>query len=62
MFLLFLFVMPEMLGTLAIMLGAYTWKRERGNRGLYVLLIGIACMLMGLYFTTYFISESLIPS
>jgi hypothetical protein len=56
-----LFVVPEIFGSIAIILGAYTWKKEQGNRGLYVLILGIICMLVGLYFTAYFILGDLLP-
>lgn len=49
-----LFVLPELLGSLAIIMGAYVWRREAGerNRGLGVVILGILCMLVGLYFTS----------
>jgi len=58
-----LFVVPEVFGSAAIILGAYTWRREQNsNRGLYVLVLGIAFMLVGIYFTAYFGLFDLIPS
>lgn len=52
-----LFIVPEIFGSVAIILGAYTWKMERDdsrNRGLIVLILGIICMIVGIYFTSYF--------
>lgn len=57
-----LFIVPEIFGPVAIVLGAYTWKREEGNRGLYVLIFGIVCMLVGIYFTSFFALVDLISS
>jgi hypothetical protein len=48
-----LFVFPEIFDSVAIVLGAYAWKRQQGNSGLYVVILGIACMLIGLYFTAF---------
>jgi len=49
-----LFILPELLDSLAIVVGAYVWRREagEGNRGLGVVILGILCMLVGLYFTS----------
>lgn len=49
-----LFVFPELLCSLSIIMGAYLWKREaeKRNRGLGVVILGIICMLVGLYFTS----------
>lgn len=57
-----LFVLPEILCSAAIILGAYAWKREQGNRGLYIVILGIVCMLVGLYFTALFLLGDLLPS
>ena len=58
-----LFFVSEIFGAAAIILGAYTWKREQGNRGLYVLIFGIICMLVGIYFTAYpLLIDLLLPS
>lgn len=57
-----LFIVPEIFGPVAIVFGAYTWKMEQGNRGLYVLIFGIICMLIGIYFTSIFALIDLIPS
>jgi hypothetical protein len=48
-----LFLMPEIFCSIAIILGAYEWKRELGpsNRGLVIVVVGIICMLIGIYFT-----------
>jgi hypothetical protein len=49
-----LFFLPELLDSLAIVVGAYLWRREagEGNRGLGIVILGILCMLVGLYFTS----------
>jgi len=49
-----LFFLPELLDSLAIVVGAYVWRREAGerNRGLGIVILGILCMLVGLYFTS----------
>jgi 4-amino-4-deoxy-L-arabinose transferase-like glycosyltransferase len=60
--LLSLFIVPEVFGPVAIILGAYTWKREQGNRGITILILGIIFMLVGLYFTAYFTLGDLLPS
>jgi hypothetical protein len=52
-----LFIFPEIFDSVAIILGAYAWKRQRGNLGLYVVILGIACMLIGLYFTAFAIID-----
>ena len=57
-----LFVLPEVFGSVAIVLGAYTWKLEEGNRGLMVLVLGIVFMLVGIYFTSSFALIDLLPS
>jgi hypothetical protein len=57
-----LFVFPEIFCSAAIILGAITWKRESGNRGLYIVIFGIICMLVGLYLTAYIILQDLFPS
>jgi hypothetical protein len=58
-----LIVTPEIFGTAAIILGAYTWRKERdSNRGLYALIFGIACLYVGLVFTSFFALVDLIPT
>jgi hypothetical protein len=48
-----LFILPELFGPIAIILGAYAWKGEAtGNRGRTVIIFGIACMLVGIFFTS----------
>ena len=58
-----LFIVPEIFGSVAIILGAYAWKNERNgsNIGLYIVILGIICMLVGIYFTSYFELGDLIP-
>ena len=57
-----LIIVPEIFGPMAIILGAYTWRKEQGNRGLYIVIVGIICMLVGLYFTSIFELGDLLPS
>jgi hypothetical protein len=52
-----LFIFPEIFDSIAIILGAYAWKRQQGNSGLYVVILGIACMLIGLYLTAFAIID-----
>jgi hypothetical protein len=52
-----LFIFPEIFDSVAIILGAYAWKRQQGNVGLYVVILGIACMLIGVYFTAFMIFD-----
>jgi hypothetical protein len=49
-----LFIFPEVLDSAAIILGARTWRKEEGNRGLGIVILGIACMIVGLYFTSIY--------
>lgn len=57
-----LFIFPEIFGSAAIVLGAHTWRREHGNRGIIIVILGIICMLIGIYFTAYPALVDLIPS
>jgi asparagine N-glycosylation enzyme membrane subunit Stt3 len=57
-----LFIIPEVFGAVAIVLGAYEWRKEQGNRGIIIVILGITCMLVGLYFTAYFALIDLLPS
>jgi hypothetical protein len=52
-----LVVFPEIFDSLAIVLGAYAWKRQQGNVGLYIVILGIACLLIGMYFTAFIIGD-----
>lgn len=58
-----LFIVPEIFGSVAIILGAYVWKNEQSNsnNGFYIVILGIICMLIGIYFTSYFELGDLIP-
>ena len=50
-------IVPEIFGSIAIVLGAYVWRIERENsrnRGLIVLILGIIFMITGIYFTSHF--------
>jgi hypothetical protein len=57
-----LLVVPEIFGSVAIILGAYSWKKEQGNRGLYIVILGIVCLLIGVYFTSEFALIDLLPT
>jgi hypothetical protein len=57
-----LLIVPEIFGSVAIILGAYAWKREQGRRGLFIIIFGIVCMLVGIYFTSYFALIDLVPT
>jgi ketosteroid isomerase-like protein len=56
-----LLIVPEILGPVAIILGAYIWRKKQGNLGLIVLILGIICMIVGIYFTSIFELGDLIP-
>jgi ketosteroid isomerase-like protein len=43
-----LLILPEIFGSVAIVLGAYTWRRERGNLGIILVIVGILCMSVGI--------------
>lgn len=57
-----LVIVPEIFGSAAIILGAYTWKNEQGNRGLTIIILGIVFMLVGIYLTSIFELGDLIPA
>jgi hypothetical protein len=48
-----LFMLPEIFGSVAIVLGAYVWRRERGNLGIMLVIVGIICMIVGIEVTTF---------
>jgi ketosteroid isomerase-like protein len=48
-----LFMLPEIFGSVAIVLGSYTWRRERGNLGIILVIVGIICMIVGIELTTF---------
>jgi hypothetical protein len=59
-----LIVVPEIFGSAAIILGAYAWrteKEEQRNRGLVIIIAGIICLLVGIYFTSIFALIDLFP-
>ena len=59
-----LFVIPELFGSVAIVLGAYTWRLESGenkNRGLVLIIFGIVTMLIGIYYTSLFGIYNILP-
>jgi hypothetical protein len=56
-----LFIFPEIFSSASIILGAYTWRRESGNRGLVIVIFGLISMLVGIYFTAIILLD-LFPS
>ena len=56
-----LFFIPEIFGSAAILLGACLWRMEPGSRGLNIMILGIVCMLVGIYFTALFALIDLVP-
>jgi len=59
-----LFVVPEIFGSAAIILGAYAWRiecAENRNRGLLLIIFGIVAMLVGIYYTSYFGLYNILP-
>jgi len=57
-----LIILPEIFASAAIVLGAYLWRHEQGNRGIGIVILGIICMLVGLYLTAFFILGDLFLS
>jgi hypothetical protein len=48
-----LFILPEIFGSAAILLGAYTWKKRQGNLGLAVLIFAVIFMIVGIEVTAF---------
>ena len=51
-----LFVLPEVFGAIAVVLGAYVWRLDCGesnNRGVWVVVLSVVFMLVGLYYTSF---------
>jgi hypothetical protein len=46
-----LFILPEILGSAAIILGAYTWRRRQGSLGIIIVILGLLCMIVGIEVT-----------
>lgn len=46
-----LFILPEILGSAAIILGAYTWRSRKGSLGIIIVIIGLLCMIIGIEVT-----------
>lgn len=57
-----LLIVPEIFGPVAIILGAYAWKKEQGNLGIIIVILGIMFMIVGIYFTSYFALIDLLAS
>jgi hypothetical protein len=50
-----LFVLPEIFGAIAVVLGAYVWRldcAESNNRGVWVVILSVVFMLVGIYYTS----------
>ena len=59
-----LFIVPEIFGAIAIILGAYAWRLdcdEPRNRGLWVIIVGIVSTLLGIYYTAIFGLYNILP-
>jgi hypothetical protein len=56
-----LFFVPEVFGSVAIILGAYLWRKEQANHGIIIVILGIACMIVGIEFTAPFWLGGLLP-
>ena len=59
-----IFVIPEIFGSAAIILGAYTWRLESSenkSRGLTLIIFGIVTMLVGIYYTSLFGIYNVLP-
>ncbi len=59
-----LFVIPEIFGSVAIVLGAYVWRLDSGGknrRGPLLTIIGILTMLVGIYYTSFFGIYNILP-
>ena len=59
-----LFIFPEIFGSAAIILGAYTWKLESGqnsSRGLMLIIVAIILMFVGVYYTSYYGLYNILP-
>ncbi len=56
-----LFILPEIFGSAAVILGAYTWRKQQGNFGLYVLILGIIFMIIGIEVTAEFWLGGFLP-
>jgi hypothetical protein len=60
-----LFVLPEVFGTAAAVMGAYVWRldcAESNNRGVWVVILGVVFMLVGIYYTAFFGLYNILPS
>jgi hypothetical protein len=59
-----LFIFPEAFGAAGIVLGAYAWRLdagERRNRGLWAIIVSIVFMLLGIYYTSYYGLYNILP-
>jgi hypothetical protein len=57
-------ILPEIFGSVAILLGAYVWRKEgpnSSNIGLVIIIAGIVGMLVGIYYTSYFGLYDILP-
>ncbi len=59
-----LFILPEIFGAAAILLGAYVWRLDFGKPrhiGAWVIILGIVFMLVGLYYTSIIALYDFLP-
>ncbi len=56
-----LLIVPEIFGSVAVLLGAYVWREERRRRGLWLVVLGLVCLMIGVYLTSYFELGDLLP-
>ncbi len=54
-----LIVFPEIFDTIAIILGAYAWKKQNRDTGLYIVILGIVSIWVSVYFTGLLIIDLL---
>ena len=59
-----LFILPEIFGAAAAVLGAYVFRLDCGttrNRGLWIVILGVVFMLIGIYYTSIFALYQILP-
>jgi len=59
-----LFVVPEILGSAAVILGAYVWRldcNESRNRGVLLIIFALVAMFIGLFYTSFFALFDILP-
>ena len=59
-----LWVLPEIFGTAAAILGAYAFRMDcntTSNRGIFAVIVGVIFMLVGIYYTSFFGLYNILP-